>query len=1394
MLRMRTPLKGYSTLELLHSSARTLVYRGRRIADQLPIIIKLLQSDYPSFSELVNFRNQYAIASVLDLPGVVKPIALENYGNGLALIMEDFGGVSLLDYAAGQPLNLEGFLPIAIALSQILEGLYRHRVIHKDIKPSNIIIHPRTRQVKLIDFSIASLLPNESQQIQNPNTLEGTLAYISPEQTGRMNRGIDYRSDFYSLGVTFYQLLTGTLPFLSVDPMELVHCHIARMPVSPHAVRPEIPLAISDIVMKLMAKTAERRYQSAYGIGQDLERCWQQLKTHKIIATFELATRDVSDRFIIPEKLYGREVEVQTLLEAFERVAEGNAEMMLVAGFSGIGKTAVVNEVHKPIVRQRGYFIKGKFDQFQRNIPFSAFVQAFRDLMGQLLGEADAQLQQWKAKILSALGEQSQVIIDVIPELESIVGPQPAVAELSGTAAQNRFNLLFGKFIQVFATKKHPLVIFIDDLQWVDSASVTLMKLLMSQTETRYLLSIGAYRDNEVNPVHPLMLALEEIGKTQAMVNTITLAPLNQSDINYLIAETLSCSPDLAIPLTELVYQKAKGNPFFTNQFIRSLREDGWIYFDFDGGNWQCDISRVRELSLTDDVVEFMANRLHKLPEKTQNILKFAACIGNKFDLETLAIVQEKSQSEAALDLWSAMQEGLILPRSKTYKLFAGAFNRDRQDNDDRAANATYIFLHDRVQQAAYFLIPEAEKNATHLKIGQLLLKNTPETERDENIFEIVSQLNWGVALLERQEDRNELARLNLIAARKAKAATAYSAAVKYLNVGLKLLAENSWENQYKFTLDLFVEAVETEFLNSNFERAYALAEIVLNRSRDILEKIKVYDIKFQAGIAENKFQETIKLGLQVVENLGVSLEEKPPDLRAIEELVNLPEITDSYKLAALQILSTVHSAAFITDRNLMMQITFTKLQLSIDYGNSPLAALTYLDYGLFLCGVVGDFDAGYRLGKVGIQLLDRFGANEIKSIGFHSFNGSIRHWKEHLRESLGSCLEAFQVGQDNGELVYSGYELVAYCNYLFLLGEPLDLLESKCGYYAEVLQQQNLIFHIDFARIHQQIALNLQGKSAARTELIGEAFDETASLPFLLENKIGISLFFIYVLKAIVCYNFAEPETAIASIREAEKWQSSVTGFLMIAISNFYYSLALLECYPQVETGEGQNYLNQVEFNQQQMRQWANGAPMNFQHKYDLVEAEKARVLGDKLVAIELYDRAIAGAKENGYVQEEAIANELATKFYLGWDKQKIAGPYVIEAYYAYARWGAKAKVEDLEKRYSSLLGPILNSEKTRLNSRDTISQMNSGTLASADSSSGVSALLDLSSAIKASQALSGEIQLAQLLSKLMQLTAENAGASKSALLLFDEETLAIEAIADYPCDDETTSENSGR
>ncbi|MEG5001992.1 ATP-binding protein, partial [Microcoleus sp. B4-D4] len=1381
----------YQIVETVYSGSRTVVYRGIRTSDQLPVIIKLLKNDYPTFSELVQFRNQYTIAKNINSPLIVQTYSLEQYRNSYALVMEDFGGVSLQEWAqkGKSTLSLTEFLQIAVALCNTLDILYRERIIHKDIKPSNILINPETKQVKLIDFSIASLLPRETQTLINPNILEGTLAYISPEQTGRMNRGIDYRTDFYSLGVTFYELLTGKLPFQSNDLMELVHGHIAKAAPLVQEINPQIPSVLSDIVNKLMAKNAEGRYQSALGLKYDLEKCLARLQVTGSIESFEIGQRDLCDRFLIPDKLYGRETEVKTLLQAFERVSMGATEMMLVAGFSGIGKTAIVNEVHKPIVRQRGYFIKGKYDQFQRNIPFSAFVQAFRDLMGQLLTESDVQLKQWKNQILETVGDNGQVIIEVIPELEKIIGEQPPAVELSGTAAQNRFNLLFQKFTKVFTSAEHPLTLFLDDLQWADSASLKLMQLLMA--DTGHLFIVGAYRDNEVNPAHPLMLTLSEIQKKQATINTITLTPLSQSQINQLVADTLKSTENLALPLSQLVYQKTKGNPFFATQFLKALHEENFIQFNLELGCWQCDLSQINQQALTDDVLEFMALQLEKLPLATQNILKLAACIGNQFDLTTLAIVSEQSEVETAANLWKALPEGLILPIGDVYKFYVGA--ESQSVTSEKSQNVTYKFLHDRVQQAAYSLIPDRQKASIHLNIGQLLLARTSDIEQTNKLFDIVNHLNWGLKLVVEPAEREKIAQLNGLAAKRARSATAYQSAMTYATTGITLLKPDCWQSQYELALMLHELAAENAFLAGEFEQMEHWAEIVLQEAKTLLDRVKIYEIQIQNHTLQHQLLDASALAKQVLSQLGIPLPDSPTQSdirqgfedtvnllagRAIEELLNLPAMTASEPLAAMKIATNAAPGIYNTNPSLYPLLILSQVNASIQYGNAPFSAFFYVSYGLLLNGILEDMEAADRAGKLALAVIEKFNAKEVECRTRFLLGTVVLHGTTHLQTSLQVLREGYQIGLDTGDLEFAGYAALYTCQQAYFSSQELLTLERDIQTYSQMPKNLKQVVTLNYFQLLGQAVLNLLGNAENPQLLAGDMCDEAQFLPQLLAANDLMGLHSFYLHKLILSYLFGDTAQSLSEIATVgRQYLAAGVGYVTVPIFYFYDSLAALTGDFSGES-ELADRLQRVAENQASLQKRAHHAPMNHLHKWHLVEAEKHRVLGEKASAIDYYDRAISGAKENGYIQEEALANELAAKFYLDWGKELIAQSYITNAYYAYARWGAKAKVADLERRYPQLLAPILQQTRSPLSTHETIFALGSrtSTIGATSSSSSVSVALDLTAILKAYQTISGEIEFEKLLSSLLSIVIENAGANKCVLILLRDQRLLIE------------------
>ncbi|MFN6537386.1 MAG: AAA family ATPase [Nostoc sp. EkiNYC01] len=1407
--------KNYQILQQIYESDNSLVYRAILKPDNQPIILKILKENYPNPSELNRYKQEYEITRSIDADGIIKAYSLERYQNSLVMFLEDFGGSSLKILISERQFVLEEFLIIAVKITESLAAIHDANIIHKDINPSNIVYNQKTRQVKIIDFGISTRLSQENQAIRNPNQLEGTLAYIAPEQTGRMNRGIDYRSDFYSLGITLYQLLTNQLPFETTDPMELVHYHIAQQPDAPHQRIPSIPLMVSKIVTKLLAKVQEERYQSARGLKFDLENCLYQLQTLGKIKHFSLGRQDICEKFQISQKLYGREQEISQLLTTFERVNQGNAEIILVSGYSGIGKSALVNEIHKPITHRRGYFIHGKFDQLQRDIPYAAITQAFSDLIRQLMSESEITLQTWKENLLEALGNNGQIIIDVIPDLEKIIGKQPPIEQLGVTEAQNRFNLFFEIFIYIFCKKEYPLVIFLDDLQWADLASLNLIELLITNTDSQYLLIIGTYRDNEVNPTHPLMHTLERIKKAEAKVHQIMLKPLGIKDINKLIADTLNCPIKNANPLAKLVNHKTGGNSFFVTQLLQTLYKEKLLVFnpppfpitkvESKRIFWQWDIQQIQRVGITDNVVELMVRKIHKLDEATQKILKLAACIGNQFDLEILSLVNRKSQTVISGELLSALKEGLIIPLNNDYKLPL-LWNQEEISTDTSEISSAFIpkypksisykFLHDRVQQAAYSLIQEEGKKVVHLQIGRLLLNNFPEDDLKENIFNIVNQLNEGRELITEQSEREHLAKLNLQAAKKSKASTAYEPALKYLETGLKCLASNSWQSQYQLTWELYIETLELLYLNTKFERFEKLSQIVLEQAKGILDKAKVNQIKILYYSTIFKTDKAIDIALKTLLEFGISIYQNPSDIenkieqqqdfikivlqgKNIKYLAQLPVMTEDSKIAATLILQQIISATHTTNFPLFVEVILTQLNFCIEYGNPPHAAYIYSTYGMLLCSIKKDINDGYKFGKLGINLLKKINNPKLEAFVIQMYYGQIWHWKEPLKNIIAhnKLIHGFKIGLDTGENEFASYAAINYCLIKFLCGHNLEEIEQDYQKYSRSLRTLKHQFAIYSIEIFHKLAIKLLKINNADDLFIGNSqAEEEEYLQIWLKNNSEWLTFFVYFARTVYFYFLKNYNNAFLNGINAEKFVKASSSYLTAPQHNFYSSLSYLAHYHNCDLKQKKKLIEQVDKNQENMKIWANHCPENFRHKYALVEAEKARTLGQNWLAEELYEQAIQGAKKYQFIHEEAIAYERAAEFYLSIGREEIGQFYLKNAHYCYVQWGATAKVKHLEVEYPQLL-VNLNSQTQNKNISSTISTSNND-----------SKKLDLITVVKASQAIAGEISLDKLLKKLMKICIENAGAQRGFLILEKEENWVIEAEGAMDDDNVTT------
>ncbi|ESA34860.1 serine threonine protein kinase [Leptolyngbya sp. Heron Island J] len=1396
-------IEDYQIIEKIYESDNSLVYRAIITSNKQPIILKILKEDYPTPSELNRYKLEYEITHNLNADGVIKAYDLKRYENTLVILLEDFGGHSLNFWLSTSKLSLEEVLSIAIKITESLTAIHVANVIHKDINPSNIIYNRETGQLKIIDFGISTHLGWENQSVQNPNHLEGTLAYIAPEQTGRMNRGIGYRSDFYSLGVTLYKLLTNQLPFETTDPIELVHCHIAQQPDSPNKICPSIPLTVSKIIMKLLSKIPEERYQSAWGLKTDLENCLSQLQSQEEISDFPLGSQDFSSWFHIPDKLYGREREIKQLLASFKRVCQGSSEITMISGYAGIGKSALVEELQTTIFRQRGYFIKGKFDQFNRDLPYAAISQAFQDLVHQILTESEIALQKWKNTILETLEPNAQIIIDVIPELEQIIGHQPPVEALGSTETQNRFNLVFKKFINIFTQKDHSLVFFLDDLQWADLPSLKLIELLMIDGGNPYLFVLGAYRDNEVHTTHPLIQTLEQIKQTDTVVSNILLPPIQVKHITQLLADTLRCSTQEVSSLAKLVSQKTHGNPFFLTQLLKSLYQEKLLHFDTHQKLWEWNIEDINEISITDNVVDLLARKIKMLEYNTQDILKFAACIGNQFDLEVLSLVRAKSQTETAKELQIAIQEELILPLSHDYKIPLVWNQAEISNNTDTASplhltlpQINYRFLHDRVQQAAYTLISPATKKEVHLQVGNLLLESTEQDSVEKNIFDIVNHLNEGIALVTQQTQRDQIAQLNLFAGKKAKASTAYQPALRYLETGLKMLSKDSWHKNYALSLDLHLETLEAAYLNQKINQIKTLSNVILKQAKQALDTIKVYEVNMLFYHSDCQQQEAINFGLQSLKKLGISLPRDSEDIakkidqttieinsylkhHSLEDLQNLEPMSDQDKLATLSILQRLISPTITTDFHLFILVILFQLNLCFKYGSPPQAPSIYAYYGLILCAVNKNINLGYEFGKLAIRSLDNSNTSKLDALVMHLYYGNIWHWKEFLRDKTAQLqiLDGFQKGIDAGDNEFACYASISLCLMSFFGGDLLDEVDAKYTNFLNKIKTLQHEFSSNYIRVCHSIILRLLKESTLEEVLvIGKTTqEENDYLNTWMCNQDAWLLFIAYFTKTISSYFFKDYRQAAEFSVESGKYIQACSVYLPAPQFNFYSSLSFLAHY-ETDIEDGQRLLENVSQNQNELRELVRYCPANFQNKYDLVEAEKARILGKHWEASELYEKAIQGAKKYEFIHEEALAYERAAEFYLNRGREETGQLHLRNAHHCYTRWGAKAKVKQLEEEYPQyLLGIISRGKSQQLST--TISTTGSG---------GES--LDLTTVLKATQAISGEIKLGKLLQNLMRIMIENAGAQTGALLLKRQDNWVIEAQGTVGGDNITT------
>jgi PAS domain S-box-containing protein len=1291
----------------------------------------------PALETLKKIEYEYSLRDELDSAWAVRSLALSEHRGQMALVLEDLGGETLDRFLPG-PMGMTRFLRFAVGTAAALSGLHEKELIHKDVKPANVLVNPATGQARLMGFGIASRLPRERQAPEPPEFIAGTLAYMAPEQTGRMNRSIDSRSDLYALGVTLYEMVIGTLPFTASDAMELVHAHIARQPVPPGERLNSIPGQVSAIVMKLLAKTAEERYQTAAGAASDLRRCLDEWETRGWIDEFPLGEHDTPDRLLIPEKLYGRASEIETLLAAFDRiVAGGRPELVLVSGYSGIGKSSVVNELHKPLVPPRGLFASGKFDQYKHDIPYATLAQAFQSLIRLLLSKNEKELSKWRDALREALDPNGQLIVDLVPELKLIIGEQPPVLELPPQDAQGRFQLVFGRFIGVF-TREHPLALFLDDLQWLDAATLDLMEDLLTRPDLQNLMLIGAYRDNEVNPTHPLMRKLEAIRQAGAIVQDIVLTPLAREDLLQLVADSLHCEPERAKPLAQLIHDKTAGNPFFGIQFFSALAEEGLLRFDRDSAAWVWDLDRIRAKGYSSNVVDLMVGKLQRLSDRTQTALQQLACLGNVAEIATLTVVFGQSEEEIHASLLESVRTGLIL-----------------------RVEGSYAFLHDRIQEAALALIPESERAVTHLRIGRALLASMTADSLADHLFDVANQLNRGAALLVDHDEKVQVAAFDLSAGRKAKASAAYASARVYFAAGMALLDESDWGSHHELTFSLWLERAECEILTGNFETAAELIVELLQRAASNVEFARASCLKVDLHVMKGKHPLAIDSALTCLRLFGIDLPAHPTweqvqaeyetvwqtlNGRPIESLIDLPLMTDPELQAVMQVLSVFSGSAYFAEPHLWCLQVCRMVNFSIQHGTSGASAFACALFGLIVGHAFHRYREGYRFGRLACDWVEKHGFISSQAPVYGSM-GVAAFWTQPIGTAIDFTRAGFRTATETGLLTWACYSMFESVTLRLLRNDSLDAVWRESERGLDSVRKTRYRDIADIIVSQQRFIATMQGRTATFSTFSDAQFDEAAFEAQLIGDRMPMMICYYWIGKLKARFLSGDYAEALAAADKAKALLWGAFGHIVLIDYYCYTALAVTALYETASTDEQRAWRQLLRAHQEQLREWAENYPPTFADKHALVLAEVARIEKRDADALRLYEQAVHSAREHDFVQDEGLAHELAAQYCLARGLETAGYAHLRCARNCYDRWGAHGKVKQLDERF-----PRLREERSATSSATIGRPVGQ---------------LDVEAVVKASQALSSEMILPRLIEKLVRIAVEHAGAERGLLIL---------------------------
>ncbi|MFC5353623.1 trifunctional serine/threonine-protein kinase/ATP-binding protein/sensor histidine kinase [Azospirillum himalayense] len=1381
-------LPGFRVVETLHVGSRSTVLRAVRRDDGLPVICKFLSGDDIGGEDKAAFQREFAITRRLRHAGIVEALDCVPHGNGLMMVFRDIGGTALDALPDVRTEDVAVFLRMALQAVDALAAVHDAGVVHKDISPGNLIWNPATGQFNLIDFGIASELSREEAGDPDVGTMEGTLAYMAPEQTGRMNRSVDYRADFYALGATFHDVLTGQPPFPSGDPLELVHCHIARTPVPVHKLNPLVPEPLSAIVARLMAKNPEERYQSAFGLRADLERCLTEWRSHGRVESFALASRDVRPVLRIPQKLYGRTAQFRVLLDAFGRAAASGFEALLISGYSGVGKSALVRELHKPVIARHGFFITGKFEPLKRDIPYAPVIEAFKTLVRQTFAAGPDSLARWRARLLAALGPNGRVITDVIPHVERLIGPQPPVPELGPVEAHERFIYVFRNFVRAFAGAGHPLVLFLDDLQWADLATLKLLEGLAGDPELGHFLLVGTCRDTEVDALHPLRHTIQTFGERGVPVRDVSLGGLDADAVVALLSDTLHAAPDDVRPLAERLIANTLGNPFFLGQFLESLEQGGLIAYDGLAGVWNWNLEAIesqRMERMVDDVVTFVVRRIRELPAETLAVVQTAACIGSAFDLATLADASRRTSAATAAALWPALRSGLVVPVGDAYRY---------ADMDSVSPRATYRFVHDRVQQAAYSMLRDADALACHLAVGLVLERggNASGDRAADRLFAITNQLNRAVTLLS-PEQRERLAHYNLLAGQAARASAALGPAFDYLITGVGLLPADGWSRLYELALSLHAEAAEIAAVNGDVAAATPLAAAIEANARTVLDRALAYETQIQMHVSRQNLPAALAACRTALGQLGSPIPERADTRHVLkelattklalrgkgeEDLVNRPPLTDPRLLTIGRIVSRVLASAYLHDTNLYTVLLLRMVRLSATEGILPASGITYATYGLLHCAMLGDVPAGAMYGRVALRVLDRLNANQGRAQTLFVVHLFIEVWHQPVAKSLAGLLDAHRIGLETGDIEYAAYCLNNAVAQGLFLGHPLRQLQQTAAGHAAAIARLNQQTAAGVLRPHQQLIANLLGESEDPTVFAGPHVTEASDVPALAASGNRLALDTMHSHLAYLNLLFGRIDEARRCMAKRRPFADASMGMVMNLRMRVVAALIDFAAWDRLRPAERLRARAAALGLERRLRGAVRHAPTNFRHLLALVVAERLRATGRLDKAHRHYQTAAESAREQGFTHDEAFACERAGEAALARGDRFTAKAMLFQARHAYRRWDALAKVRALDARLAELFGETA-ADQGPVDDGFPPQRPVTASSRRRSSSGSSSHMVDVETVIRTSRALAQDIRLGDLLWTLMKLVITNAGATRGCLLLPTDGAWRIEADA---------------